>query len=677
MAKKTAGPIKIEMRTLDARPDTVDFRDRMYEATLVEVPTHVPLAAYQRCGVPILDQGVEGACTGFGLATVANYLLRCRKVEPDETAASPRMFYEMARRYDEWPGEDYEGSSARGAMKGWHKHGVCSDTNWPYTPQRPGTLTDERAGDAANRPLGAYYRVNHKDLVCLHAAIAEVGILYATGIVHDGWDEIDADGHIPLPANAKALGGHAFAVVAYDRDGIWIQNSWGPRWGFGGFGHITYDDWLEHGSDMWVARLGVPLTLGTARAVASTRAAGATACDGYSFHDLRPHIVTLGNNGELRETGTYSTPAPQLKEILETDFVDITAGWKKRRLLLYAHGGLMAEESAVQRVADYRAALLKQEVFPLAFIWKTDLWSTLRNILENALAQRRPEAFIARTRDFMLDRLDDAIEPLARQLSGKAIWGELKENAVAATVGKQGGVRLALQHVANLAAELKNLEIHVVGHSAGAILLGPLVQLLTTKGKISKGPLNRSKGLGLGVASCTLWAPSCTTDFFKQTYLPAIENGAIDRFALFTLTDEAERDDDCANIYHKSLLYLISHALDTRPRIPLFQDGEPILGMMKSVRDDKDIARLLAKKKHRWVLAPNALPDSAPDASRAKTHGEFDDDPATLRATLAHVLHETKDRSQFVINRSASFFRGRRRELSAVGASTNGIHDYQ
>ena len=38
----------------------------------------------------------------------------------------------MARRYDEWPGEDYTGSSARGAMKGWHKHGVCAEAEWRY-----------------------------------------------------------------------------------------------------------------------------------------------------------------------------------------------------------------------------------------------------------------------------------------------------------------------------------------------------------------------------------------------------------------------------------------------------------------------------------------------------------------------------------------------------------------
>ena len=51
---------------------------------------------------------------------------------PDKDEVSPRMLYNMARRYDEWPGENYSGSSARGAMKGWHKHGVCSRKHWVY-----------------------------------------------------------------------------------------------------------------------------------------------------------------------------------------------------------------------------------------------------------------------------------------------------------------------------------------------------------------------------------------------------------------------------------------------------------------------------------------------------------------------------------------------------------------
>src|SRR5215831_7663943 len=108
MPRKSA---KSKLPKLDALPDTLDFRDRMFEPTLVEVPTTISLAKYRKWQVPVLNQGQEGACTGFGLATVANYLLRKREVIPDRTPTSPRMFYEMAKRYDEWPGENYSGSS--------------------------------------------------------------------------------------------------------------------------------------------------------------------------------------------------------------------------------------------------------------------------------------------------------------------------------------------------------------------------------------------------------------------------------------------------------------------------------------------------------------------------------------------------------------------------------------
>ena len=183
-------------RTLDARPDTLDFRDKMFEPTLIEVPIRRPLSDYRSAKVPILDQGREGACTGFGLATVIHYLLRTRQVVPDPVAVSPRMLYDMARRYDEWPGEAYEGSSARGAMKGWHKHGVCSSQHWEYSGKQDARRFAERFKDALRRPLGAYFRVNHKDIVAMHSAIAEVGVLYATAQVHEGWNNVDAKGQI-------------------------------------------------------------------------------------------------------------------------------------------------------------------------------------------------------------------------------------------------------------------------------------------------------------------------------------------------------------------------------------------------------------------------------------------------------------------------------------------------
>jgi hypothetical protein len=161
-----------------------------------------------------------------------------------------------------------------------------------------------------------------------------------------------------------------------------------------------------------------------------------------------------------------------------------------------------------------------------------------------------------------------------------------------------------------------------------------------------------------------LWAPACTIELFKQAYLPAIQDGTIKRFALFTLTDDAEQDDNCANIYHKSLLYLVSNAFEAKARIPLFREGEPLLGMQKFVRQDKQLSALFKKSTSNWILAPNTEPEDSEDASTATHHGDFDDDGPTVKATLARILGKTKKDATFTINRSASSLRERRLQLA-------------
>ncbi len=660
-------------RSVDARPDTLDFRDRMYVPTLVDVPETLPLARYARLRLPVLDQGTEGACTGFGLAAVANYLLWTRRVKPRKQGVSPRMLYTMARRYDEWSGEDYEGSSARGAVKGWHKHGVCSERLWPYRGMKKDTgLTDARAKEASARSLGAYYRVNHKDLVAMHAALAEVGALFATAVTHDGWDRVGRSGLLPWnPDEDHDSGGHAFAIVAYDEKGFWFQNSWSRDWGKGGFARIGYDDWLAHGSDVWVARLGVPIELATARAQATTRSAAAGSRETLSQAELRPHAISLGNDGRLRDSGPFGTSAGDVREILRQDLPRITRDWKRKRILLYAHGGLVGEESAIQRLADYRAAMLEAEVYPISFVWKTDYWTTLTNMLQDALKRRRSEGFLDSTKDFMLDRLDDALEPIARALTGKASWDEMKENAARASVGPDGGARLVAEELVRLAADPK-IELHVAGHSAGSIFHAPLVQLLATDGPIASGLAKGFRGHGLRIASTTLWAPACTTAIFKKCYLPLLQAGRLGRFALFTLSDEAEQDDHCARIYNKSLLYLVSHAFEEKARIPLIRpEGIPILGMQRAVEADAAVKGVFADPRHEWILAPNTAPLGDPSASRATAHGAFDDDQHTVRATLARILGAGKAPAEaaFAFEPSASSVRGRRQrmEIAAGG----------
>ena len=610
----------IEERVLNARPDTLDFRDLMYTPTLVEVPTHVPLNEYLAHGVPMLDQGREGACTGFGLATVANYLLLRRRVIPDPMPVSARMFYELARRYDEWPGEDYSGSSARGAMKGWHKHGVCTESDYPYragAPDRQG-LTEARTSSALQRPLGAYFRVNHKDVVAMHSAIAEVGVLYATCAVHKGWGEVGADGRITQ--SPEITGGHAFAIVAYDDDGFWLQNSWGSDWGRGGFACISYDDWLENGTDVWVARLGAPIKLRKLESTAAAHAAVAAQSAAYTYADLRPHVISMGNDGALKAGGTYGSTPADLARIFEEDIPRVTANWDRPRVLLYAHGGLVNEQSAVQRLAEYRPRLLDAQVYPLAFIWRTDFWTTVSNILADAARRRRPEGVLDATKDFLLDRFDDALEPLARALGGKSIWDEIKRNAIAASVGRGAAVQV-VDLLKAFAGKHKDLELHLVGHSAGSILLAPIVGLLGER--------------RLPVATCTLWAPACTVDLFNTAYLPALKKKAIEQFAVFLLSEQAELDDHCAHIYNKSLLYLASNAFEQKIRIPLFRDGEPILGLRRW--HDTALQETFAKLGAELIVAPNAEPAGSLKASSATQHGDFDDDENTVLATFGRI----------------------------------------
>jgi len=538
-------------------------------------------------------------------------------------------------------------------MKGWYNHGICSEKSWPYVPGNKGIgqLDATKAADAKLRPLGAYFRVNHRDLVAIHSAISEVGILYATSNVHSGWMDVGKDGQIKLVDDQ--VGGHAFAIVAYDDDGLWIQNSWGPTWGKQGFGQISYDDWMKNGTDIWVGRLGAPIKLTTPKATATGFTSSSKGTRTYVFYDLRPHIISIGNDGQLRTDGTYGTSAEDVRAIVEDDFVTITKSWKKKRLLLYAHGGLVPEESAIQHVADYRAALLDAEVYPLAFIWKTDYWTTLKNILSDALSRRRPEGFLDKSKDFMLDRLDDALEPIARIFSGKLEWRQMKENALLASFSKAGGARITALHIANVIEKDPSIELHIAGHSAGSILHGGLIPLLT-----SKAP----QGHDLSIESCTLWAPACTMDLFKSNYLPALNSNKIDRFALFTLTDDAEQDDNCADIYHKSLLYLVSDAFEDKARIPLIRDGWPLLGMEKFIQ--KQLGNLFKGTTREWVRCPNEDPEGSPRASRARSHGDFDDDPCTLKATLARILEANSSaQAEFAFHHSSSSQQERRRRL--------------
>src|SRR5678815_586205 len=92
------------------------------------------------------------------------------------------------------------------------------------------------------------------------------------------------------------------------------------------------------------------------------------------------------------------------------------------------------------------------------------------------------------------------------------------------------------------------LELHLVGHSAGSIILGHMLSSMAERASIRKA-----------LSSVHLYAPACTVAFACKHY--ANDEKVMKRLHLDILSDKEERDDSVASIYRKSLLFLVSLSL--------------------------------------------------------------------------------------------------------------------
>jgi hypothetical protein len=629
-------------RTLDALPDRVDLRDWVYRPSLDRLPPTIV-----NCGnVPeILDQGSEGACTGFALAAVVQYSLGRR----GRGRVSPRMLYEMARRYDEWPGENYEGSSARGAMKGWTAHGVCSRASWADTVKGIAHVSDRIMAEARGIPGGAYYRVRHRAVRDMHGALADAGILYVTLMVHDGWDEPSGRAHRVAPGWAlptiqrvgKADSGHAVALVGYTSDGFIVQNSWGEEWGEGGFALLPYEDYLIHATDVWVAQVGVPIDIDLWQRTGTSTAGLHRAAPSIPLAEIRPYVINAGNNGRLSDSGTYWTTEADIERLFTETIPAKTTGWSVQRVMLYLHGGLNSEAEAARRIIAFRDVCLENEIYPLHLMWETGAMETLRGIIRDAFGRDDraggPREWLRDFRDNLIEARDRTFE-LTVSRPGTALWNEMKENARGASrnAAEKGVMQLLVKHarkaLSSLAAgDRKKWELHVVAHSAGSIYAAEALEQLV--------------GLGVNFKSLAFMAPAITVADFTRLVVPHLDQKTAPQPSLFILSDQGERDDDVGP-YGKSLLYLVSNAFEGR-------FDTPLLGMQRYVQQlderpspDAAVQQIFTRRvdgRPALIISGAGPRDAQIDhcnegLSRSDTHGGFDNDEGTLNSILWRIL---------------------------------------
>lgn len=172
----------------------------------------IPLVA-KRWKLPeCLDQGTEGACVGFGWT---HELL----AEPVRViGVDPFAVYHRAQQIDEWPGENYEGTSVLAGAKAIQEFGHLQEYRWAFT------VDDILATLVAHGPV--VVGVNwHKGM----ANPDELGYIRATGPI---------------------LGGHCVCLrgITLNKSGTsakWAvlgRNSWGRAWGQRGDFKLPSDD---------------------------------------------------------------------------------------------------------------------------------------------------------------------------------------------------------------------------------------------------------------------------------------------------------------------------------------------------------------------------------------------------------------------------------------------------
>ena len=667
----------------DARPDRVDLRDLPYRPALRSLPPrypdHASIARYfqqYKKDRMVLDQGQEGACTGFGLAAVINYLLwresrLVRKKKSASPKVSERMLYQLAKFYDEWPGEDYQGSSCRGAMKGWHHHGVCSADYWPYRDAKGNNTfvkpSDGWDSDAAQRPLGVYYRIDKDSIVDLQSAIVEVGAIYVSAQVHDGWfGKLAMNRTLSLPIirpmrDPAKTGGHAFAFVGYNEIGFIVQNSWGSGWGKDGFATLPYEDWVNHGMDAWVAVMGAPV-LGSSphyqvpvslkefasspREFIGLIPAGETrsplekrSVPPWSIEDAYRHSIVTGNNGiVLNRDVTSETALDYLQKVVyEKPLAWATDPSKEYQLIFYAHGGVNDEQASINRIRILAPYFQDNGAYPIFFTWKTGFVESLGDIIGDEVREIEPQGawrdIWESVKNVAKEAKDRAIEAACQNVLVKAVWSQMKQNADAAAHEPKATLDLTAKYIEQIRAQRPKLKIHLVGHSAGSILLGHFLDLLLKK--------------KIPVATCTLFAPACTVPFALDHYRPATDpaTGVLQQTntAFEILSDERELA-DTVGPYGKSLLYLVSRALEDYHKMPLLgmaqvwapQNGDNPFG-------NDELRQKVEEWQQYWSNGPRPKELSKPSVSDGQemipsAHGSFDNDVEVITRTLVRII---------------------------------------
>ena len=227
--------------------DRPDARDHHYKAPILpSLPAKLSLRAHFP---PPYNQGKIMSCAACAISAALQFDRTRQKLLRHKLTPSRLFIYYNARAIEGTTASDAP-CRVRNAIKGVAAHGACFEgkaaDQWSYViarfRKRPPTACYKAA--VKDRPL-RYWRLA-PDIRQLKSCLAS-GYPFLFGFT--AYQSIEAPavfktGVVPMPkAHERVLGGHVILAVGYDdaKRRILFRNSWGPKWGDGGYGTMPYE----------------------------------------------------------------------------------------------------------------------------------------------------------------------------------------------------------------------------------------------------------------------------------------------------------------------------------------------------------------------------------------------------------------------------------------------------
>lgn len=233
------------------KPDPIDSRDWLYSWSRSAIVPPVRILA-ERVGA-IEDQGPTNSCTANALVSI------CEMIAPGQDYS--RLFnYYLSRELFKGLVDGDNGSSPRHALRAAQKFGMALESVWPFDTSALNTRPSDAAfADALTRPIGGYYRISEisddRIRATKHALASGYPVHYSFFVSQDFIRLRDDD-----IARSVTLGGgatgtmHAVALIGYDQDSFYCENSWGTGWGNNGIGRLHPQVIARDSVDIWVVK---------------------------------------------------------------------------------------------------------------------------------------------------------------------------------------------------------------------------------------------------------------------------------------------------------------------------------------------------------------------------------------------------------------------------------------